>query len=105
MIVNLCLETKLKETLLTKESNIQIPNLLLSDSPPTKTDEAFEKELDRSKNEFNRFNQDLDEIAHSMEKLFEGAPEWLANIEKIKREQGSKRSFIYLFIYLFLIII
>uniref|UniRef100_U9TBY3 Uncharacterized protein n=1 Tax=Rhizophagus irregularis (strain DAOM 181602 / DAOM 197198 / MUCL 43194) TaxID=747089 RepID=U9TBY3_RHIID len=67
----------------------KIPNLLLSDSPPTKTDEAFEKELDRSKNEFNQFNQDLDEIAHSMEKLFEGAPEWLANIEKIKREQDS----------------
>ncbi|RIA94608.1 hypothetical protein C1645_734678 [Glomus cerebriforme] len=66
-----------------------ISNLLLSSSPPTKTDEAFEKELDRSRKEFNQFNQDLDEIAHSMEKLFEDAPEWLANIEEIKRKQDS----------------
>jgi len=74
---------------MSKESNIKIPNLLLSSSPPAKTEEAFEKELDRSKKEFNQFNQDLDEIARSMEKLFEDAPEWLANIEEIKREQDS----------------
>ena len=46
----------------------------------------------------------MDEFAHSMEKLFEDAPEWLANIEKIKRKQGIINSF-YKNIYTFWITI
>lgn len=74
------------------EPDTKLPNLLLTGSPlpsPLKTDESFDIDLDRSRNEFNQFNQDLDEIAHSMEKLFEDAPVWLANIEEIKRNQDS----------------
>lgn len=77
---------------ISKEPDTKLPNLLLTGSPlpsPLKTDESFDIDLDRSRNEFNQFNQDLDEIAHSMEKLFEDAPVWLANIEEIKRNQDS----------------
>ncbi|CAJ0629649.1 15226_t:CDS:2 [Entrophospora sp. SA101] len=72
--------------------SIVIPkNILLTGSPlssPTKSDEIFEKELDRSREEFNQFNKDLDEIANSMEKLYEDSPEWFTtNIQEIKKKQ------------------
>ncbi|RHZ75920.1 hypothetical protein Glove_208g143 [Diversispora epigaea] len=78
---------------ISKKPSITIPKLLLCESPlvspPTKSDEAFEIELDRSRNEFNQFNKDLDEMAHSMEKLFEDTPEWLSGIEEIRRKQDN----------------
>ncbi|CAG8727584.1 4162_t:CDS:2 [Acaulospora morrowiae] len=78
---------------MSKKSNI---GLLLGNSPLDSpvSEEAFEKELDRSRNEFNQFNKDLDELAHSMKKLFEDAPELLASIEEIKRKQGKSKLFI-----------
>ncbi|CAJ0838871.1 14484_t:CDS:2 [Entrophospora sp. SA101] len=74
--------------------SIVIPkNILLTGSPlssPTKSDEIFEKELDRSREEFNQFNKDLDEIANSMEKLYEDSPEWFTtNIQEIKKKQDK----------------
>ncbi|CAG8448332.1 4974_t:CDS:2 [Diversispora eburnea] len=67
---------------ISKKSSITLPKLLLCESPvspPTKSDEEFEIELDRSRNEFNQFNKDLDEkqdnveecIMATQEKIFE----------------------------------
>ncbi|CAG8460641.1 12753_t:CDS:2 [Ambispora gerdemannii] len=75
-----------------KKPKIVIPNLLLDGSPlpsPTKSEETFEKELNRARKEFKQFNQDLDEISRSVEKLVQEAPEWFAGIEEIKKKQDN----------------
>ncbi|CAJ0831105.1 7852_t:CDS:2 [Entrophospora sp. SA101] len=67
--------------------SIKIPENRYFFNPMSK---IFEKELDRSREEFNQFNKDLDEIANSMEKLYEDSPEWFTtNIQEIKKKQDK----------------
>ncbi|CAG8438943.1 5767_t:CDS:2 [Ambispora leptoticha] len=77
---------------MSKKPKIIIPDILPDGSPlpsPTKSEETFEKELDRARKEFKQFNKDLDEISRSVEKLVQEAPEWFAGIEEIKKKQDN----------------
>ncbi|KAG9286987.1 hypothetical protein G9A89_001225 [Geosiphon pyriformis] len=77
---------------MSKKPRIVIPGLLIDGSPlqsPTKSEESYEKDLIRTQKEFQEFNEYLDEISQSVEKLVKEAPDWLNEIEEIKQKQDK----------------